>query len=51
MLRVIAGELCIAEAAAREKVGETSIGRWSADFLGRDCVDGRKIRALTQKKY
>ena len=33
MLSVLAGEMTIAEAARREKVGEQSIGRWKADFL------------------
>jgi transposase len=31
-LSVVAGEMTIAEAARREKVGEQSIGRWKADF-------------------
>ena len=33
MLRVLAGELTIAEAARKERVSEQSIGRWRAEFL------------------
>jgi transposase len=33
VLRVLAGELTIAEAARKERVSEQSIGRWRAEFL------------------
>ena len=33
VLSVLAGEVSIAEAARREKVSETSIGKWKAEFL------------------
>ena len=33
VLSVLAGEVSMAEAARREKVSETSIGKWKAEFL------------------
>jgi transposase len=33
VMRVISGEISVAEAARRERVSEQSIGRWKADFL------------------
>jgi transposase len=33
VLSVLAGEVSMAEAARREKVCETSIGKWKAEFL------------------
>ena len=33
VLSVLAGEVSIAEAARRERVSETSIGKWKAEFL------------------
>ena len=33
VLSVLAGEVSMAEAARRERVSETSIGKWKAEFL------------------
>jgi transposase len=33
VLSVLSGEVSVAEAARREKVSETSIGKWKAEFL------------------
>ena len=33
VMSILAGEVSIAEAARREKISETSIGRWKAEFL------------------
>lgn len=33
VMSILAGEITIAEASRREKISETSIGRWKTEFL------------------
>lgn len=47
VLSVLAGEVSVAEAARRNKVSETSVGKWKAQFLsGRAGGSGRRCRVV-----